>query len=49
MFPGFYLTAKCSSCAEYLTIPDDCPLSDEFLILHASVPIMQNSLEKSDM
>lgn len=49
MFPGLYLTAKCSKYAEYITIPVDCPLSDEFLILHASVPIMQNSLEKSDM
>lgn len=48
-FPEFHLTAKYFKYAEYITIPEDWPFSEEFQILHTLAPIMQNSLEKSEM
>lgn len=38
MFTGFHLTAKCSKHAEYITIPEAWPSSEEFLILHTLAP-----------
>lgn len=45
MFTGLHLTAKCSKYAEYITILEDWPFSEVFLILHTLAPSFRKRSE----